>query len=90
MLFNYDEINKEKIQSFTLVKDKPYREQIEYYLHHLSDLIQEYFPRLPMTYIVVREYPDVVIVNKVEDNEIKKYNKKELIFVNQDNPRQYD
>ena len=82
MLFDYNKIHKEKIKSFTLYKDKSYKEQIEYYLHHLSNLIQDYFPLKPMVYTVVKEYSDVVIVNKVEDEDIKKYNKKELIFVN--------
>jgi hypothetical protein len=85
MLFNSIEIHKEKIQNFTLSKDKSYKEQIEYYLNHLSILIQDYFPLKPMAYTIVEEYPDVIIVKKVEDDDINKYNINDLIFVNQNN-----
>lgn len=83
MLFDSTNIHKDKIKSFTLVKEKPYKEQIEYYLHHLANLIYEHFPLKKMAYRITEEYSDVVIVEKVEEDDIKKYNKKELIFVNQ-------
>ena len=72
MITNIDSntIHIHKIEKFALVKDRPYKEQIEKYLHHLSTVLEEFFPLCKYSYHIVKEYDDVVIVKKLEDDDI--------------------
>lgn len=83
MNFNCTEIHKTKIEQFALTKPGNYKQQIEDYLHHFALLTGEAFPLKPYVYIIYAEYPDTVLVRKLDEDEISKHKKKDLIFVNQ-------
>lgn len=97
MLYTYNDIHIDKIKKFTLTKiierDKKdknkyrevpsYKDQIENYLNRLSILIKDYFPLHSAIYKISKEYFNVVIVEKISEDDVEKYNKDELIFVNQ-------
>lgn len=72
MITNLDSniIHIHKIEKFALLKNKPYREQIEKNLHHLSAVLGEFFPLRKYSYHIVNEYDDVVIVEKLDEHDI--------------------
>lgn len=82
MNFNCTEIHKTKIEQFALTKPGNYKQQIEDYLHRFALLTGEAFPLKPYVYTIYAEYPDTVLVRKLDEDEISKYKKKDLIFVN--------
>lgn len=68
---NSDEILLDKLQKFTLRKNKDYKTQIEHSLKILSDVWQSTTPLMPYEYEIIEEYNDVVIAELKNKGTIK-------------------
>ena len=68
---NSEEILFDKYKQFVLSKDKDYVKQIEDNLRSLSELFHTSTTLQKMTYSIIKEYNDVVIVELNKDGDIK-------------------
>lgn len=77
MNYTSDDILKEKIESFTLVKGSKasYKMQLENKINHLYEVWQSTLPLKEMSYIISEEYADVVIAKLDINGNIKVFSK---------------
>ena len=75
--YNPEEVLKEKMNKFVLLKGTDYVEQIERNLKSLSDLWFSHTPLNPRSYSIKTEYDDYVVIEydpngSIKVNQIKK------------------